>query len=58
MVKSPSDEALTDQWRQLQQQLSTQGLDALESEMTTRFLEALARYQAAGYATQITPPKG
>ncbi len=57
MVKAPSDEALTSQWQQLQQQLSTQGLDALEAEMTTRFLEALPRYQAAGYATDITLPE-
>ena len=56
MVKAPSDEALTGQWQQLQQQLSAQGLDALESEMTTRFLEALDRYQAAGYAAGITRP--
>lgn len=58
MVKSPSDEALTGQWRQLQQKLSAQGLDALESVMTTRFLEALDRYQAAGLCYADYPAQG
>ena len=31
------------------------GLDAMEDNMTVRFVDALKRYQAAGYFTDIQP---
>ena len=37
-------------------ELRTQGIEELEAQMTERFLEALPRYQQAGYLTEIHAP--
>ena len=55
MVTAPSAQQVQARWAQLMQELSTAGLDAMESAMTARFADALERYHAAGYFTSIQP---
>ncbi len=55
MVTAPSSQQVESLWAQLMQDLSTAGLDAMESAMTARFADALERYHAAGYFTDIQP---
>ena len=55
MVTAPSSQQVESLWAQLMQELSTAGLDAMESAMTARFADALERYHAAGYFTDIQP---
>ena len=52
-MHAPSEKAVTEGWEKLMRDLTTAGLDSLEAEMTVRFKDALARYQAAGYFTEI-----
>lgn len=56
MVEAPSEEALLLRWDRLMDELRTQGIEELEAQMTERFLEALPRYQQAGYLTEIHAP--
>jgi putative aldouronate transport system substrate-binding protein len=42
-------------WRALCQELAEMGLNDVEAGMTVRFTDALKRYQAAGYFTDIQP---
>ncbi len=53
LVHAPSEEAVAEGWEKLMRDMTTAGLDNLEEEMTVRFKDALARYQAAGYFTEI-----
>ena len=55
MVTAPSSQQVESLWAQLMQDLSNAGLDAMESAMTARFADALERYHAAGYFTDIQP---
>ncbi len=56
LILSSSDgDAAAEGWQSLQHELSNMGLDALETAMTERFAEALKRYHAAGYYTEIQP---
>ncbi len=56
MVEAPSEEALLLRWDRLMDELRTQGIEELEAQMTERFLEALPRYQQAGYRTDLQAP--
>ena len=53
MVEAPSEEAMLLRWNQLMDELSVQGIDELEAQMTERYLEVLPRYQQAGYLSLI-----
>lgn len=56
MVEAPSEEAMLLRWNQLMDELSVQGIDELEAQMTERYLEVLPRYQQAGYRTDLQAP--
>lgn len=53
LVHAPSEEAVAEGWEKLMGDMTMAGLDSLEAEMTVRFKDALPRYQAAGYFTEI-----
>ena len=53
LVHAPNEEAVAEGWEKLMGDMTMAGLDSLEAEMTVRFKDALARYQAAGYFTEI-----
>ena len=55
ITQSPDDAAVESAWDKLVVELTTMGLDAMEDNMTVRFTDALKRYQAAGYFTDIQP---
>lgn len=55
ILSSANEAAAAEGWQSLQRELSNMGLDALEASMTGRFAEALKRYHAAGYFTEIQP---
>ena len=52
-MHAPNEEAVAEGWEKLMGDMTMAGLDSLEAEMTVRFKDALARYQAAGYFTEI-----
>jgi len=53
IVTAASTEQAQQLWDELQSQLNQKGLFELEKSMTYQFKEALKRYQAAGYYTDI-----
>lgn len=53
MVEAPNEEALEKAWAAMEDFMEGEGVDALEQEMTGRFLRALPRYQQAGYLEEI-----
>ena len=55
ITQSPDDAAVESAWDKLVVELTTMGLDSMEDNMTVRFVDALKRYQAAGYFTDIQP---
>ena len=55
ITQSPDDAAVESAWDKLVTELTSMGLDAMEDNMTVRFVDALKRYQAAGYFTDIQP---
>lgn len=55
ITQSPDDAAVESAWDKLVVELTTMGLDSMEDNMTVRFVDALKRYQTAGYFTDIQP---
>ena len=55
ITQSVDDAAAEDAWKSLCTEMATLGLDTLEDSMTVRFADALKRYQAEGYFTDIQP---
>ena len=55
ITQSPDDAVVESAWDKLVVELTTMGLDSMEDNMTVRFADALKRYQAAGYFTDIQP---
>ena len=53
MVEAPNEEELEKAWAAMEDFMEGEGVDALEQEMTGRFLRALPRYQQAGYLEEI-----
>jgi putative aldouronate transport system substrate-binding protein len=55
ITQSTNDLDVEAAWDKLVVELTSMGLDAMEDNMTVRFVDALKRYQAAGYFTDIQP---
>ena len=55
ITQSPDDAVVESAWDKLVVELTTMGLDSMEDNMTVRFVDALKRYQSAGYFTDIQP---
>ena len=55
ITQSTNDLDVENAWDKLVSELTSMGLDSMEDNMTVRFVDALKRYQAAGYFTDIQP---
>ena len=53
VTQAADSAAVAESWNVLMRELETMGLEKLEAGMTERFVQHLARYQKAGYYTEI-----
>jgi len=53
IAKAPTVEMAEERWYRMQEDLRLAGLTETEQTLTLRFIDALKRYQAAGYYTDI-----
>ena len=53
MITADSEAACEQAWNEFQTYAMNEGMEAVEAKMTSRYVENLKRYQAAGYFTDI-----